>query len=97
MQQYSQRPAARCQTCRTSAASMRASGSGAFLGFDLQGAASLGFEDGEKRAGLGVGEQFILLAGGKRVLLVAHGQVVHTGLVLVAETEVEDVAGHGEG
>src|SRR5262249_11164311 len=92
MWQNSQQPAARCETCCASAAGMRMSGERAFLGFDLESAAGFGFEDAEEAAGFGVGEQFFLLCRRQRIFLVAHGQVMHTGLVLLAETQVENVA-----
>src|SRR5208283_2799039 len=92
--QYSQRPLARCQTSRESTASIAASGSGLGFEFDAERAAGLGFEDGEHRTGLGEGEQLFLLGGRQGVLLIPHGQVVHPGLVAVAEAEVQDVPGH---
>ena len=61
--QYSQQSSARFQTSRINAASMSVSGVGAFLGFDAERSAGLGFEDGEQVSGLAEGEQLFLLGG----------------------------------
>src|SRR5437867_6305688 len=88
--QYSQHPRARCQTSRMSAASMCASESGALLWFDTERPPGLGSKDVEHDTGPGEGEQFFLLGGREGILLVAHGQVVHPGLIPVAEIPVHD-------
>src|SRR5271166_337712 len=73
------------------------SGGDAFLGFDAKRAARLGFEDGKQVAGLAEGEQLLLLGGSQGIVLIAHGQVVHAGLVPLAESQIQDVTGELDG
>src|SRR6516225_3314197 len=75
--QYSQRPSARCQTSRVSAAFIGGSGVGSGLELDAERAAGLGFQDGKQGGGLGEGVHLFLLGGRQGVVLIPHGQVVH--------------------
>jgi hypothetical protein len=64
------------------------------LQFDAVRAASFGFEDGKDVPGLAESEKLFLFDRGKSVLLVPPSQVVHAGLVLIAEVAIQDVAGN---
>src|SRR5262245_32423096 len=57
--QYSQQWRARCQTNRTSAASMSASGSGSFLRLDAESTPGLRLEDAQQTASLAKGDHFL--------------------------------------
>jgi hypothetical protein len=56
--------------------------------------ARLGFEDGKQVARLPIRGELLLLGRRESVVLVADDEVVHSSLITVAETEIEDVSSH---
>jgi hypothetical protein len=57
--------------------------------------AGFGVQNPQETARVGVTSQFLKFLGGKRAGLVADGEFVHAGLVLVAESELKQLTSQG--
>jgi hypothetical protein len=70
---------------------------GACLELDAEGTAGLGFQDGKHGCRLTEVVHFFLLGRCEVIILIPHGELVHAGLVELADRKLEDVAGDGLG